>query len=144
MPDVTGILETALYTGDLERLAAFYRDVLGFRELMREDGRLIALAVGKSRQVLLLFAEGKSTKGVDTPGGHIIGHDGHGPLHLCFSIAPETLDDWQAHLATQGVMVESIVQVPGDADRRGGTSVYFRDPDGHAVEFASSGIWPTF
>jgi catechol 2,3-dioxygenase-like lactoylglutathione lyase family enzyme len=26
--------------------------------------------------------------------------------------------------------------------RRGGTSLYFRDPDGHSVEVATPGLWP--
>jgi catechol 2,3-dioxygenase-like lactoylglutathione lyase family enzyme len=26
----------------------------------------------------------------------------------------------------------------------GGTSLYFRDPDGRSVELATPGIWPTY
>jgi catechol 2,3-dioxygenase-like lactoylglutathione lyase family enzyme len=27
---------------------------------------------------------------------------------------------------------------------RGGTSLYFRDPDGHSLEVATPGLWPNY
>jgi catechol 2,3-dioxygenase-like lactoylglutathione lyase family enzyme len=42
-------------------------------------------------------------------------------------------------LAAQGVVVESRITWP-----RGGTSLYFRDPDGHSVEVATPGLWPNY
>ena len=62
LPPLDGILETALYVSDLEASKAFYERVLGFTELLREEGRLIGLRTQTTRQVLLLFKEGASTR----------------------------------------------------------------------------------
>ena len=44
---------------------------------------------------------------------------------------------WERHLATRGIAIESRVTWP-----RGGTSLYFRDLDGHSIELATPGLWP--
>lgn len=139
MPVINHLLETALYVADLDKAVAFYERVLGFRELLREEGRLVGMAVGDRGQVLLLFRESASTQPTETPGGTIPPHDGHGDLHLAFAIAADELKPWQAKLADEGVAVESVVKV-----ERGGTSLYFRDLDNHLVELATPGIWPTY
>ena len=65
MPVIEGILETSLYVADLERSAAFYRDLLGFRSLF-ESRRLIALDAGK-QGVLLLFPNNAEIRDVTGP-----------------------------------------------------------------------------
>lgn len=139
MPSINHVLETALYVKDRTRSQQFYESVLGFRVLLDDGNRLTGMAVGGSNQVLLLFEEGRSTSGEETPGGFIPPHDGHGPVHLAFAIDAASLDDWTEHLRAHGVPVESVVHPPG-----GGTSMYFRDPDDNLVELASPGIWETY
>lgn len=134
---ITGLLETALYVGDLERAAHFYETVLGFPRIFG-DGRLIGLAV-PGRQVLLLFREGASTEPSTTPGGTIPPHDGHGDLHLAFAIGADDVDAWKDRLAANGVPIES--RVTGE---RGGTCLYFRDPDHHLLELATPGLWSVY
>ena len=134
MPRLAGILETALYVEDLERAASFYGDLLEL-PCIHADSRMRAYDVG-GRGVLLLFTRGESLKPVQTPGGVIPPHDGQGPLHVAFSIAAADLTDWEERLKELGVAIESRVGWP-----RGGTSLYFRDPDGHAVELATPGLW---
>jgi catechol 2,3-dioxygenase-like lactoylglutathione lyase family enzyme len=134
---VTGVLETALYVADLDASERFYHELFGF-ETMLGDHRLRALSVA-GKHVLLLFKLGGSTNGEETPGGFIPPHDGHGQLHLCFAIEAASLEEWKRVLEEHGVEIESIVHPP-----RGGTSVYFRDPDGHAIELATPGIWPIY
>jgi catechol 2,3-dioxygenase-like lactoylglutathione lyase family enzyme len=134
-PPVLGILESALYVTDLERSAAFYARVFGFAEMLA-DARMRALAV-PGRQVLLLFRHGGSLVASPTPFGVIPPHDGHGQLHLCFAIKPEELAAWAAHLARLEIAVESRV-----AWEQGAVSLYFRDPDGHSLEVATTGLWP--
>jgi len=138
MPRIANVLETALYVSDLERAAQFYEKLFGF-ERMLEIERLIALRVGDSGQTLLLFRAGSSTQGEQTPGGFIPGHGGTGNLHLAFAIATEEVEPWKAKLAECGVALESI-----NRPERGGTSLYFRDPDQHCIELASPGIWPNY
>jgi catechol 2,3-dioxygenase-like lactoylglutathione lyase family enzyme len=134
MPTLHRILETALYVADLERAAAFYSDVLGL-PCIHEDHRMRAYDVG-GNGVLLLFPEGHSLQPIETPGGPIPPHDGSGPMHVAFSVSADELEAWQRHLAAAGVALEGRTQW-----RRGGVSVYFRDPDGHLLEIATPGLW---
>lgn len=134
---VTGLLESSLYVADLPSSAAFYSRVFGF-EVLVADERLQALAV-PGGQVLLLFARGASRQPMDTPGGAIPPHDGEGQLHLAFAVAASELAAWEERLADLGVPIESRVRWP-----RGGQSVYFRDPDGHALELVTPGCWETY
>jgi catechol 2,3-dioxygenase-like lactoylglutathione lyase family enzyme len=134
---ISHLLETSLYVEDLGRAAAFYKDVLGF-PVMLQDDRMIGLQVPGSA-VLLLFLRGGSTTPSPTPGGLIPAHDGRGTQHLCFAIPVAALQDWDRHLMARGVTVESRV-----IQTHGGTSLYFRDPDGHSVEVATPGLWPNF
>ncbi len=132
-----GIIETALYVADLDRATGFYRDVLGL-EVMSRDERFTALSVD-GRQVLLLFKRGASLQPMSFPGGTIPPHDGSGPLHVGFSIPASDLPAWEQRLAEHGVTVESRVKW-----ERGGTSLYFRDPDAHAVELLTPGVWAIY
>ena len=89
--------------------------------------------------VLLLFAKGATLETVHMPGGTIPPHDGAGRLHVAFAVGDAELTDWEARLAQAGVEIEGRAAWP-----RGGRSIYFRDPDGHLVEFATPGLWPTY
>jgi len=133
-PPIVGVLETVLYVDDLERAAAFYREVMGL-PILYSDPRIRAFDVG-GRGTLLLFPRGGTLSPVETPGGTIPPHDGSGPVHIAFSIEAAALDDWRRHLAAADVAIESTTRWP-----RGGTSIYFRDPDGHLVEIATPGLW---
>jgi catechol 2,3-dioxygenase-like lactoylglutathione lyase family enzyme len=133
-PPITAILETVLYVDDLDRAAAFYESVIGL-PLLHADPRMRAFDVA-GRGTLLLFPRGGTLAPVETPGGTIPPHDGHGPLHLAFAIPAAALAPWRRHLAACGIRLESTVTWP-----RGGTSLYVRDPDGHLLEFATPGLW---
>jgi catechol 2,3-dioxygenase-like lactoylglutathione lyase family enzyme len=86
-----------------------------------------------------LFLRGCSLEPSHLPGGSVPPHDGHGPIHIAFSVGADTLADWEARLAEAGVAIESRVKWP-----RGGESIYFRDPDGHVLELATPGLWPGY
>jgi catechol 2,3-dioxygenase-like lactoylglutathione lyase family enzyme len=134
MPDLLGVLETSLYVDAFERACPFYEQVLGLNSTYR-DARLCAYDVGG----LLLFLRGRSLETVRLPGGTIPPHDGHGPVHIAFSVAPDALAQWEARLADADVAVEGRTKWP-----RGGESIYFRDPDGHLLELATPGLWPGY
>lgn len=137
MPQVRRVLETALYVEELDRAVEFYERVIGLAVMTRED-RLAAIDAGQGT-VLLLFVRGATAEGASFEGGWIPPHDGSGPAHFAFAIDTGDLDVWRRHLEAEGVEIES--EVKWDL---GGTSLYFRDPDGHAVELATPGIWRNF
>ena len=137
MPELTGVLETALSVEDVARSVRFYEDVLGF-EPMEVDDQFGSLSI-LGRQVLLLFRKGTSAAAKDRPGGVIPGHDASGTTHLAFAIPAAEFDAWQARLAEQEVPVESVYQWD-----RGGRSLYFRDPDGHLLELVTPGCWAIY
>jgi catechol 2,3-dioxygenase-like lactoylglutathione lyase family enzyme len=137
MPNLLGILETVLYVDDFASACAFYEQVLGLNSIYR-DARLCAYDVG-ARGVLLLFLRGHSLETVHLPGGTIPPHDGGGPVHIAFSIAAGEFAAWETQLADAGVAIEGRTRWP-----RGGTSIYFRDPDGHLLELATPGLWPGY
>ncbi len=139
MPALNCVLETALYVEDLDRAAAFYEGVMGLARVLYADDRMRAYDVN-GRSVLLLFVRGGTTEPVRTPGGVIPPHDGSGRLHMAFAIDPDALDPWRERLEAEGVAIE------GRSDwKRGGHSLYFRDPDGNLLEVATSpGLWEGF
>jgi catechol 2,3-dioxygenase-like lactoylglutathione lyase family enzyme len=136
-PRIRRVLETALYVDDMARAVQFYSDVMGLAVMLQEE-RLTALD-GGAGSVLLLFLRGATTQGFVTDGGFIPPHDGQGPAHFAFAIVARDLDAWRRQLVANGVEIESEVQW-----ENGGVSLYFRDPDGHAVELATPGIWPNY
>jgi catechol 2,3-dioxygenase-like lactoylglutathione lyase family enzyme len=66
-------------------------------------------------------------------------HDGNGPLHFAFAIAGEDLAAWEEHLCRHEIKIETRIQWA-----RGGTSLYFRDPDNNLGELAAPGVWPNY
>lgn len=136
-PRVERVLETSLHVEELDRARRFYREVLGLDEMIATE-RFAALDA-HGGTVLLLFERGSAEHGTDTDGGWIPPHDTRGPSHVAFAVTgEEALGEWVARLAEHGVPVESRVTWP-----TGAKSVYFRDADGHSIELATPGIWPT-
>jgi catechol 2,3-dioxygenase-like lactoylglutathione lyase family enzyme len=137
MPRVHRIVETALDCDDLPRSAAFYTTLLDVTPMLTSE-RLIAIDAGEGT-VLLLFQRGLASESVQVPGGVVPAHESGGPGHLAFAIDAADLDAWTARLGELGIAIESRV-----AWERGGTSLYFRDPDGRSVELATPGLWPSY
>lgn len=137
MPQLNGVLETALYVDDVPRAQRFYETVMGLKPLFA-DSRLCALDVA-GRNVLLLFKRGSSTSTITLPGGTIPPHDASGRQHIALAIAKEALPAWEERLTAQNIAIEGRTTWP-----RGGESVYFRDPDGHLIELATPGLWAIY
>jgi catechol 2,3-dioxygenase-like lactoylglutathione lyase family enzyme len=136
-PPPSAILETCLYVADLPSARSFYANLFGYA-VIASDERFCAFEAGR-QQVLLLFLRGSDPNGSVLPFGTIPPHDGSGPVHIGFSISAESLPAWRVRLAEYGIPIESSVSWP-----RGGTSLYFRDPDGHLLELVTPGIWKIY
>lgn len=130
-PPLDGILETAIYVDDVERAVAFYRAVLGLA-IVDVSERLTALSAGP-RQLLLIFKRGAPGALSLTP------HDASGHQHVAFPIPSGALEAWEAWFDERGVQV-----IEKKRWERGGTSLYFHDPDGHVLELATPGVWPVY
>ena len=134
---VNKVIETSLYVDDLDRSQQFYTELFDFDPLVG-DARFRALSVN-AQQVLLLFRKGATVEPVETPLGAIPPHDGSGEMHLAFAIDEADLESWRELLAGRGIAIECTIRWP-----RGGTSLYFRDPDRHLLEIITPGCWAVY
>lgn len=129
------VLESCLYAADLAAAARFYEDVLLLTPFARVEGRHVFFHCGPG--VFLVFAPDVTGSAPGAVSGvPVPAHGAHGPGHVAFAVAEESLDDWRARLAAHGVAVEAEIAWP-----RGGRSLYVRDPAGNSVELASPRIW---
>ena len=133
---VQGIVETCINVSAMAPARTFYESVFNL-EAMIGDDRFCAFRVGKD--VLLLFVRGGSDQPVSLPGGTIPPHDTIGAGHFAFAISADALSDWRARLRRLGIPIESEVRW-----ERGGTSIYFRDPDNNLLELATPGLWANY
>ncbi len=137
MPVLDGVKETCLHVEDLGRAREFYEGVMGLAPVA-EDAHFCAYDA-RGGTMLLLFVRGGSVEAKVLPGGVIPPHDGRGHNHVGFAVSRDALAEWETHLGTRGVAIESRMEWP-----RGGRSVYFRDPDGHLLELLTPGVWATY
>ncbi|POD74170.1 glyoxalase [Pseudomonas syringae group genomosp. 3] len=137
MPRLNRIIETALYVDDLAKAKSFYLATLEL-DVMFESPTLVALNVGGSN-TLLLFKRGASLQTQYLSGGEIPPHDAHGRIHVCFAIDADQMQPWVERLALAEVAIEGRTEWP-----KGGSSIYFRDPDENLVELLTPGCWAIY
>jgi len=130
-PELSGLLEVALYVDDVERSVRFHQTLFGFT-ILGSDERLCALGIA-GKQVLLVCRRAASA---NLPVGS---HDADGRQHVAFAIPAAEFQAWQRRLELQDVAVEHVRQWD-----RGGRSLYFRDPDRHLIELATPGVWSLY
>jgi catechol 2,3-dioxygenase-like lactoylglutathione lyase family enzyme len=58
---------------------------------------------------------------------------------MAFGIDASALESWRKWLERNAVEIESTMHW-----ERGGTSLYFRDPDGNLLEVATPGVWANY
>ncbi len=124
------LVETAVYTDDLDAAERFYRDVLGLEFLGKEPGRHVFFQVG-THDALLIFRPEATLRG-----DHLPAHGARGPGHFAMGIDADALDLWRDHLRRHDVAIEHEEAWP-----LGGHSLYFRDPAGNSVELTTPGVW---
>lgn len=121
------------YVKDLERSLAFYRDLLGFKEIGRIfNGHAAALTSGRTHHELLLIQVGEA------PGPQTGRRRGLYHIGIKVGDSLEELRAAKDELESAGVLID------GMSDHTVSQSLYVRDPDGNEVELyvdADSSIW---
>ena len=113
-----------LYVADLERSRHFYRDVLGWSEVIESPMPGAALfSSGRTHHELLLIEVGPGAAPI--PAGRRFGL-----YHFGLKIG-ETDDELRQALRS---LMEEDVEVVGTADHTVTHSLYIRDPDGNEIE----------
>lgn len=129
-----GMLEAALYAGDLDAAERFYGGVLGLERIVRVGVRHVFYRVGGG--VLLIFNPSETCKPPGNADLPVPPHGAQGSGHFCFAVEGAALDDWRARLEAAGVEIEADFQWPN-----GACSIYFRDPAGNSLEMAEPRLW---
>ena len=116
-----------LYVHDVGRSAAFYRDVLGWRQIMPEPGTppvgAAAFSSGRTHHELLLIEVGADATAI--PAGRRVGL-----YHFGLNVG-ESDDDLRAMLT---VLRDAGATVVGASDHTVTHSLYIEDPDGNEIE----------
>ncbi len=121
------------YVRDLDRSVAFYRDLLGFREVGRTfGGAAAALTSGRTHHELLLIEVGQAP-------GPLSGRR-LGLYHIGIKIG----DSLDALRAAKADLERAGIAIQGMSDHKVSQSLYLADPDGNEVELyvdADPAIW---
>jgi len=122
---LTGIGHVALKVADIDRSLAFYRDRLGFREIMRlnrdnGDLWLVYLRITDT-QFLELFPEGEGAEAPDAQRTAI--------NHFCLETAD--IEATARALLDQGVALTVEPKMGADHNKQ----CWIADPDGNRIEF---------
>jgi catechol 2,3-dioxygenase-like lactoylglutathione lyase family enzyme len=118
MLPILGLYEVAIRVKDLPRAEAFYKGVLGLEEGIRDDKRnwLFLRAGGDAGMVVLQEDKGEWPT-----------------QHFAFTAAEADMDRAATMLREKGIEVEG----PVTHDWMPAKSIYFDDPDGHALELCA-------
>jgi catechol 2,3-dioxygenase-like lactoylglutathione lyase family enzyme len=108
----------ALGARDVERVAAFYRDLLGLAEIVRHhqpDGTLRSVWLDLGGPILMVERTGEPPRPVAGVGA--------GPSLLALALSPAECEACEQVLDAAGILIES----------RTVHTRYFRDPEGNRV-----------
>jgi catechol-2,3-dioxygenase len=112
-----------LYVRDLERSRAFYRDVLGFREIFAVPAAAAVFSSGRTHHELLLLSVGPDAQAI--PQGRRVGM-----YHFGLKVG----DSDDELRAARDAVTAAGATIVGSSDHVVTHSLYLRDPDGNEVE----------
>jgi len=123
---ITGLFETHLNVANLERSIEFYEQVLGLQLGIQQEARRVAM--------VWIGGWGKAMLGLwEKPESEIIRQ------HLAFEVQLADLDRTIGLVKRLGVQLRNFFEERTDVPTVFGwipaASIYFDDPDGHALEF---------
>jgi len=143
MPNINGLLETFLFVEDPMRSYHFYKDVMQLEPYSEPDERgcLFELPGGQILGLLDIEAaqHDNHVSGGVIPACTTLPSGDSNIGHMAFKISRSSMKDWKTHLSDHDVEIEQVVDW-----EKGGTSIYFRDPDSHLLELATPGLWDLY
>jgi catechol-2,3-dioxygenase len=123
------VVETCIYSSDLEIMKDFYVNKVGLEFISEEKGRHVFLKAGKS--MLLIFnPENTKIEGNSRFPAHGAIITPPACIHLALEIEKNDYDNSKYMLMQKDIAIEKEIVW----DNRSG-SIYFRDPAGNLVEF---------
>ena len=132
MIKLAGLDHLVLRVKDLERMIAFYCEVVGCTlEWRRDDLGLVHLRAGRAL-IDLVPVDGPLGK----IGGAAPGTESHNMDHFCLQVAEFDAAAIEAHLRSKGVALGEIKDRYGAAGR--GTTIYLQDPEGNRLELKAA------
>lgn len=127
MINVQSVDHVVLRVADVEKVGAFYIEVLGGKwDRRRDDLGLHHLRLGTMMMDLVPIDSPLGRKGGAGPG-----REGHNVDHVAFRVRPWDGEQILAHLGAHGIEAEIKSRYGADGD---GPSIYFEDPEGNGVE----------
>jgi catechol 2,3-dioxygenase-like lactoylglutathione lyase family enzyme len=127
------IVETSIYSTNLEDMKDFYVNKLGLEFVSEQKGRHVFIKTDNN--MLLIFnheitiTENETSHGAATPPSVI---------HIAFEIDSGEYDTAKKMLIESNIQIEKEIEW---GNRIGSKSIYFRDPAGNLVEFITKNYW---
>jgi catechol 2,3-dioxygenase len=112
-----------LYVRDLERSRAFYRDVLGFKEVFAVPSAVVGFSSGRTHHELMLIGVGPEAQPI--PQGRRVGM-----YHFGLKVG----DSDDELRAVRDSVVAAGATIVGATDHVVTHSLYLLDPDGNEIE----------
>jgi glyoxylase I family protein len=131
--NITRIDHVVIRVNNLERMIAWYCDVLGCRlERGPGEGRLAQLRAGDSLIDLVAADDLANEREGDARDAAVSNMD-----HVCLQVEPWNTDIVETHLRQQGVEFGAVAERYGATGM--GPSIYLDDPEGNTVELKGVG-----
>jgi len=127
------IVETSIYSSQLEKMKEFYVDKLGLEFVSEQIGRHVFLKTDKN--MLLIFnqavtaAEKETSHGASTPPSMV---------HIAFEIESDEYEQAKVLLEKNNIHIDKEIAWENNIKSK---SIYFRDPSGNLVEFITRNYW---
>lgn len=125
------VLETCVYADDLDAAFDFYSRVLELKLHSRAEGRHLFFHCGQGMVLVFNPAETETAHPDEIPA-----HGSRGSEHICWAVERGDLPRWRERLIENGVAIEHE-----QTWENGARSIYFRDPAGNSLEFATPRLW---